>query len=79
MRLIKVSAILKLFSPNTPDGGSISLKEFLHSFFPSEEFNDDFLLGLDPYIEIIDEVETPVTLDTSLLQSLAFIAGYCVH
>ena len=78
-RLIKVSAIIKLFSPNTPDGGSVSLKEFLHSFSSSEEFNDDILLSLDPYIEIIDKVETPVTLDTSLLQSLTFIAGYCVH
>ena len=78
-RLIKVSAILKLFSPNTPDGGSVSLKEFLHSFSSSEEFNDDILLCLDPHIEIIDEVETHVTLDTSLLQCLPFIAGYCVH
>ena len=78
-RLIKISAILKLFSPNTPEGGSVSLQEFLHSFASSEESNDNVLFDLDPYTKIINEDETPITLDTSLLQSLAFIAGYCVH
>ena len=30
-------------------------------------------------MRMLDEEEPPITLDTSLLQYLAFIAGYCVH
>ena len=40
-RLIKISAILMLLSPNTPGGGSVSLQECLHSFSSSEEYNDN--------------------------------------
>ena len=60
--VIKISAILKLFSTNTRDGWSVLLEYFLHSFSSSEEFNDDILFGLDPYIEMIYEVETTITL-----------------
>ena len=78
-RLIKISAILKLFSSSTPGESSISLKEFLKSFSISEESSDDNIVDLDPYNRVFNEEETPIILDTSLIQSLAFIAGYCVH
>ena len=78
-RLIKISTILKLFSPNPIGEGSVSLKEFLKSFSITEESSDADLFDLDPYIRMLDEEEPPIALDTSLLQSLAFIAGYCVH
>ena len=78
-RLIKISAILKLFSSTTPGESSISLKKFLKSFSISEESSDDNIVDLDPYNRVFNEEETPIILDTSLIQSLAFIAGYCVH
>ena len=46
-RLIKMRAILKLFSCNSPEGGLVSLQEFLHSFSSSEEPNDNGLFDLD--------------------------------
>ncbi|KAI6651884.1 Transposable element P transposase [Oopsacas minuta] len=58
---------------------SISLKDFLKSFSISEESSDDNIVDLDPYNRVFNEEETPIILDTSLIQSLAFIAGYCIH
>ena len=72
-RLIKISAILKFFSSSTPGESSILLKEFLKSFSISEESSN--IVDLDPYNRVFNEEETPITLDTSLIQSLAFIVG----
>ncbi|KAI6653977.1 hypothetical protein LOD99_3153 [Oopsacas minuta] len=41
--------------------------------------SDDNIVDLDPYNRVFNEEETPIILDASLIQSLAFIAGYCVH
>ena len=79
VRLIKISSILKLFSSSTPGESSISLKEFLKSFSISEESSDDNIVDLDPYNRVFNEEETPIILDTTLIQSLAFITDYCVH
>ncbi|KAI6648417.1 Transposable element P transposase [Oopsacas minuta] len=78
-RLIKISTTLKLFSSSTPGESSISLKEFLKSFSISEESSDNNIVDLDTYNRVFNEEETPIVLDTSLILSLAFIAGYCVH
>ncbi|KAI6658292.1 hypothetical protein LOD99_15561 [Oopsacas minuta] len=63
----------------TPGESSISLKEFLKSFAISEESSDYNIANLDPYNRVYNEEETPIILNTSFIQSLSFISGYCVH
>ena len=48
-RLIKIIAILKLFSPNTLEGGSVSMKQFSHSFSSTEESKDEVQFDSDSY------------------------------
>ncbi|KAI6656126.1 hypothetical protein LOD99_1459 [Oopsacas minuta] len=61
-----------------PGENSISLQGFLKSFSICEESSDDNIVDLDPYNRVFNEEEVPIVLDISLIQSLTFIAGYCV-
>ena len=69
-RLIKISAFLKLFSSSTPGECSISLKEFLKSFSISEESSDDNIVDLDSYNRVFNEEETPIILDTRVVNQI---------
>ena len=75
-RRIKLSGILKLFSrlTNRPD----SLREFFESFSNTSYEDDSSVIDLTSYSHLL-EIDFSTAPDLSLLQALAFIAGYTVH
>ena len=75
-RRIKLSSILKSFSKKQ-ESDYVNLKGIIESFsIPPEEKSDS--LNLDPYLLALESFPT-LTLDTTLLQSIAFVGGYAVH
>ena len=75
-RRIKLSSILKSFSKKQ-ESDYVNLIGIIESFsIPPEEKSDS--LNLDPYLLELESFPT-LTLDTTLLQSIAFVGGYAVH
>ena len=74
-RRLKVSSILKLFSQQPCKQSS--LKSFFKSFSSDETANDSHT-DLNPFLSKLQDIFTAI-LDNETIQSLAFIAGYCVH
>ena len=76
-RRIKLSNILKLFSRESSERQT-SLKSFLDSYTPACNLDPNPSLNLDLYLSTT-EVNFQLELNTPLLQSFSFIAGYAVH
>ena len=74
-RRIKVSSILKLFSQQPCK--EYHLKSFFKSFTSDEAANDSHT-DLNPFLSKLQDMFTAI-LANETIQSLAFIAGYCVH
>ena len=75
-RRIKLSSILKSFSKKQ-ESDYVNLKGIIEPFsIPPEEKSDS--LNLDPYLLALESFPT-LTLDTTLLQSVAFVGGYALH
>ena len=75
-RRIKLSSILKSFS-KTQESDYVNLKDIIESFsLPPDKPSDS--LNLDTYRLAMEYFPT-LTLDTSILQSIAFVGGYAVH
>ena len=75
-RRLKVSDILNLFSQQ-PTFKQTALQNFIQSFSPEDEYHWDNI-DLTPFLSELLDLST-IFLDTTTLQSLAYIAGYSVH
>ena len=75
-RRLKISSILKLFSQQ-PSSKESNLQNFIKSF-SSIELDDNSTVNLEPFLPKLQDISS-ITLDNQTIQSLAFIAGYCVH
>ena len=76
-RRIKLSSMLKLFSKQQ-DTQYVSLKELFQSFskLPDEQLESS--LNIDLFLSVLKIIPN-MPMDTSLLQSIAFVGGYAVH
>ena len=75
-RRLKVSDILNLFSQQ-PSFKQTALQNFIQSFSPEDEYHSDNI-DLTHFLSELPFLST-IFLDTTTLQSLAYIAGYSVH
>ena len=69
--------MLKLFSKQQ-DTECVSLKELFQSFSKPPDEQLDSSLNIDLFLSVLKIIPT-MPLDTSLLQSIAFVGGYTVH
>ena len=76
-RRLKISSILKLFSQQSSFKES-NLHNFIKSFSSIELDHDNNQVDLEPFLSKLQDLSN-IVLDKQTIQSLAFIAGYCVH
>ena len=76
-RRIKLSSMLRIFS-HQQESDYVNVKDLIQSFSPPPDEPLDSSLNLDLFLTVIRNIPT-LALDTSILQSIAFVGGYAVH
>ena len=76
-RGIKLSSMLKIFSQQQ-ENDYVNVKDMIQSFCPQHDEPSDSCLNSEVFLSVLEKIPT-FALDTSLLQSIAFVGGYAVH
>ena len=76
-RRLKISSVLKLFSQE-PSSKENNLGSFIKSFTPKEDVCDSPIIDLALFLSKLQDIST-IIIGCETLQSLTFIAGYCVY
>ena len=69
--------MLKIFSQQQ-ENDYVNVKDLIQSFCPQHDEPSDSCLNLEVFLSVLGKIPT-FALDTSLLQSIAFVGGYAVH